>query len=264
MSVEVMVLALYHSKASATDKVVLLGIANHHGDGGAWPSLETLARYANVSERQVSRSIKVLEDLGEVKIDHNRGLNAGRNKTNRYWINLSCPPECDGSMNHRIDGKTHQAPRVDTLGTDGQTEVSGEPVIEPVKKPLAKKSRIADDFQVTQEMLDWLAEKGYVVNVEKETEKFINYHLAKGSVMALWSRAWQTWMINASDWQKPAHEKAKEAEAVVSRQKMQTDKEYTQKLLEESQKAREAATPPPKCQHGKTLAMCAPCASALS
>ena len=67
MSVEVMVLALYHSKASATDKVVLLGIANHHGDGGAWPSLETLARYANVSERQVSRSIKVLEDLGELK-----------------------------------------------------------------------------------------------------------------------------------------------------------------------------------------------------
>lgn len=264
MSVEVMVLALYHSKASATDKVVLLGIANHHGDGGAWPSLETLARYANVSERQVSRSIKVLEDLGEVKIDHNRGLNAGRNKTNRYWINLSCPPECDGSMNHRIDGKTYLTPRVDISDADGMTDMSGEPVIEPVKKPLNQKSKISEQFTVTQDMLDWINQKGYAINVQQETENFIDHHIAKGSSMVNWVAAWRTWMRNSAKWDKPAHERVKEAEAVLSRQKIETDKEYTRKLLEESQRAREAATPVPKCQHGESILRCRKCPNGLS
>lgn len=264
MSVEVMVLALYHSKASATDKVVLLGIANHHGDGGAWPSLETLARYANVSERQVSRSIKVLEDLGELKIDHNRGLNAGRNKTNRYWINLSCPPECDGSMNHRVDGKTHLTPRVDISDADGVTDMSGEPVIEPVKKPLTKSTKIDPNFQVTEDMKSWATENKLAIDLNAQTNQFIDYHTAKGSLMKDWVAAWRTWMRKAAEWQKPTWERAKDVQAVESRQKLATEKEWTKKFIEDSQKAAESATPPPKCQHGESIIRCTKCLNGLS
>lgn len=264
MSVEVMVLALYHSKASATDKVVLLGIANHHGDGGAWPSLETLARYANVSERQVSRSIKVLEDLGELKIDHNRGLNAGRNKTNRYWINLSCPAECDGSMNHRIDGKTHLTPRVDISDADGMTDMSGEPVIEPVKKPLTKASKIDPNFVVTDDMKDWVIENKLAIDVMLQTLQFVDYHTAKGSLMKDWVAAWRTWMRKAAEWQKPTWERAKDVQAVESRQKLATEKEWTKKFIEDSQKAAESATAPPKCQHGESIIRCTKCLNGLS
>jgi DNA-binding transcriptional regulator YhcF (GntR family) len=67
MSNEAMAIALHHSRSSGTTKLVLLGIANHDGDGGAWPSLATLATYAGgVSERTVSRAIGELVELGEV------------------------------------------------------------------------------------------------------------------------------------------------------------------------------------------------------
>lgn len=264
MSMEVMINVLYHSKASATDKVVLLGIANHHGDGGAWPSLETLGRYANVSERQVSRSIKTLEELGELSIDHNRGLNVGRNKTNRYWINVTCPPECDGTMNHRIDGQTHLTRRVDTSDIDGQTDMSGEPVIEPIKEPIRKATKISVPFPVTKEMMEWFNEAKLPVDYILQNDLFVDYYLANGKTHKDWAAAWRNWMRKAAEYQKKPWDKAAEVAAVESKRKLDVDKEYTRKLLEESQKAAQQATPPPKCEHGKTLALCVPCVSRLS
>lgn len=67
MSVESISLVLNHSQAVGTTKLVLVGIANHDGDGGSWPTLETLARYANCSERTVRRHIEELIKLGELK-----------------------------------------------------------------------------------------------------------------------------------------------------------------------------------------------------
>jgi hypothetical protein len=261
---EVMINVLYHSKASATDKVVLLGIANHHGDGGAWPSLETLGRYANVSERQVSRSIKALEALGELSIDHNRGLNVGRNKTNRYWINLTCPPECDGTMNHRIDGVTHPTRRVDISDADGQTDVSGEPVIEPVKEPIRKSSKIDMNFKPSEEMLNWFVDAKIPVDPNQQTQLFIDYYLSNGKTMKDWSAAWRNWMRKAADYQKPVWERSKDIQAVESKIRSETDKEITKKLIEDSRKAAEGATPPPQCEHGKSLVRCIKCSSRLT
>jgi len=104
MSVEAMALVLHHSKATGTDKVILLGIANHMGDGGAWPSVATLARYANVTERNVQKSLGRLVRLGELAIDRQAG---GTSKTrdherpNRYDVLVACPWTCDRTMNHR-------------------------------------------------------------------------------------------------------------------------------------------------------------------
>lgn len=104
MSVESIATALHHSKASGTAKVVLLGIANHDGDGGAWPTIATLAKYANVDRRSVQRSIEKLESLGEIR----RLVNGGGNHTtadwhrpNLYEFRLACPPNCDGTKHHR-------------------------------------------------------------------------------------------------------------------------------------------------------------------
>lgn len=264
MSMEVMINVLYHSKASATDKVVLLGIANHHGDGGAWPSLETLGRYANVSERQVSRSIKTLEELGELLVDHNRGLNVGRNKTNRYWINVSCPPECDGSMNHRTDGKTLMTPRVDTSVIDGQTDVSGEPVIEPVKKPIKKPTKMTADFQITESMMEWFIDGKYAFDPHQQTARFIDYYLSTGTARSDWAAAWRNWMRKTIDNDKKPWERAQEAAVAESKKKIEIDKDYTRQLLEESKRAQEAATPVPTCEHGNSIVRCVKCLNRLT
>lgn len=75
MSVESLswALNLEHPDLTAADKLVLVGICNHDGDGGAWPSMATLARYATVSVRSVRRIVAKLEELGFVT----RHVNAG-------------------------------------------------------------------------------------------------------------------------------------------------------------------------------------------
>lgn len=105
MSVEAMALALHHSEAKGTAKVVLLGIANHDGDGGAWPSIPTLSAYANVDERGVQRAIDSLLELGELRRDVQAGglrHMADYDRPNLYQLTLRCPPNCDGTTAHRV------------------------------------------------------------------------------------------------------------------------------------------------------------------
>lgn len=104
MSIESISIALHHSRATGAAKLVLIGIANHDGDGGAWPSVATLSKYAGVDPRSVQRAVKRLEELHEVR----RFVQAGgdhrvaeHERPNRYQFLLSCPPDCDRTSRHR-------------------------------------------------------------------------------------------------------------------------------------------------------------------
>lgn len=104
MSIEALSMVLNHSSAVGSSKVVLLGIANHLGPDaseGAWPSQRRLADYANMSERGVQKCIQKLVELGELRVEVAAGNSFDRYKPNRYWITVSCPPDCDKSMSHR-------------------------------------------------------------------------------------------------------------------------------------------------------------------
>lgn len=104
MSIESMAIVLHHSRANGTTKLVALGIANHDGDGGAWPTVATLARYANVSPRSVQKAIGDLVALGEIAVRRQAGGQAdyddGR-RPNLYEIRIACPSDCDRSKHHR-------------------------------------------------------------------------------------------------------------------------------------------------------------------
>lgn len=115
MSIEALSMVLNHSQAKGAAKIVLLGIANHLGPDaheGAWPSQERLASYANITDRAVRKSVKTLVDLGELRVEVADGVSRNQYKPNRYWIQVSCPPDCDGSMWHR---------RVELSNTQGGT-----------------------------------------------------------------------------------------------------------------------------------------------
>lgn len=104
MSVEAVAIALHHSRAKGAVKLVLIGIANHDGDGGSWPAVSTLATYAGVEPRTVQRAITELEKLGEVRrIVQGGGTRetADHRRPNLYQFLLQCPPDCDRSKNHR-------------------------------------------------------------------------------------------------------------------------------------------------------------------
>lgn len=104
MSVEALAAVLHHSRAKGTAKLVLMGIANHQGDGGAWPAITTLARYANVHPRNVIKAIRQLEGLGELRTLHQAGglvAQADETRPNLYQVLVACPGDCDGSAQHK-------------------------------------------------------------------------------------------------------------------------------------------------------------------
>lgn len=104
MSLESMAIALNHSRAKGSARMVLVGIANHDGDGGAWPAVSTLARYAGVSRSQVQRALTQLESLHEIRRHIQAGGDHRMNdyeRPNRYDFLLSCPVDCDRSRQHR-------------------------------------------------------------------------------------------------------------------------------------------------------------------
>ncbi|GAA4680185.1 helix-turn-helix domain-containing protein [Nocardioides nanhaiensis] len=151
---------LRHSRAKGTAKVVLIGIANHDGDGGAWPSVATLARYANVDPRGVQRAISSLVDLGEVVVHRQDG---GTRKTrddrrpNRYTITVPRRDEGGGTgagngatpvSPRDPDGVTSVTPRGDTCDAHGVAEASPEPSLnhpEPSKDTPPRPAAVAVD-----------------------------------------------------------------------------------------------------------------------
>ena len=127
MSIESVAIALHHSRSKGTAKLVLLGIANHDGDGGAFPKIATLAKYASVHPRHVVRCLNQLGELGEIVIHQSQGGTARTPnyvRPNLYEFILECPPECDRTKNHRI--------KDEKLGRNYKGNYPAEPVDNPV------------------------------------------------------------------------------------------------------------------------------------
>jgi hypothetical protein len=111
---------------------VLLGIANHLGDHGAWPSISTLARYANASERSVKRDIQELVELGELKVELQNAPTKTQYKTNLYWITIG------SGVTDSASGVTDWVSRGDSSGKSGVTPVGTQNIILTIKEPSLK------------------------------------------------------------------------------------------------------------------------------
>jgi len=128
MSIEAVSLVLNQSKATGRAKLVLLGIANHLGDQGAWPSIATLARYANASERSVKRDLQELVELGELKIELQNAPTNHQYKTNLYWITIQAGVTTEAS------GVTDWVSRGDSSGKSGVTPVGTQNINLTIKE----------------------------------------------------------------------------------------------------------------------------------
>jgi hypothetical protein len=139
MSIEAVALVLNQSKATGRAKLVLIGIANHLGDQGAWPSISTLARYANASERSVKRDIQELIDLGELRVELQNAPTHNQYKTNLYWITIQ------SGVTDWASGVTAQVSRGDRLGKSGVTPVGTQNINITIKETSIETSK--DDFE---------------------------------------------------------------------------------------------------------------------
>lgn len=126
---------LHHSPATGTDKVILLGIANHaDSDGGnAWPSVATLATYARVSQRTVQESLRRLTAAGHLSVELQAGgtrqTRADR-RPNLYTIH-GVKPTAPGAR----DGVKVDVERGEVSRTHGVKPTAPEPSLEPSVEP---------------------------------------------------------------------------------------------------------------------------------
>ena len=113
MSIEVMNAVWQNSKADGRARLVLLAIADHQGEIGAWPSIARLARMVNASERSVQRDIQYLQTIGELKVELQNAPTNKQYKSNLYWVIL---PGVTTGVTESESGVTDLASGVTTGG----------------------------------------------------------------------------------------------------------------------------------------------------
>lgn len=148
MSVESIAIALHHSRSKGTAKIVLIGIANHDGDGGAWPSVATLARYAGVDARSVQRALDKLVGLHEIRREVQQGGDErvpDHRRPNRYRFLLACPYNCDRTKQHKTRHHDLLDPEIDgvTPVSPGDASVTGR--VTPVSPKPSSNQTTTDD-----------------------------------------------------------------------------------------------------------------------
>ncbi len=127
-----------HSQATGRARLVLLAIADHQGEIGAWPSLETLAKMVNASTRSVQRDIDYLQELGELKVDYQNAPTQGKYKSNLYWVTLGVTNTALGVTNTDL-GVTNTGQGVTTVGVQSLNRTLKE-------EPLSNYRELFDEF----------------------------------------------------------------------------------------------------------------------
>ncbi len=126
MSIEIMNAVWRESKSDGRARLVLLAIADHQGEIGAWRSIKRLASMGNASERSVQRDIQYLQKIGELIVEVQNAPTSGQYKSNRYWVNLPGVTESHSGVTNSTSGVTDLASGV----TAGGVQTLIEPLLE--------------------------------------------------------------------------------------------------------------------------------------
>lgn len=215
MSAEAVTVVLHHSRTEGSAKLVLWGIANHHSDAGAWPSIATLAKYANIKERRVQQIIRELAAIGEIAIEEQGGYGQHQYKTNRYHILIQCPADCDGSLNHKtgVQSTTNRGAIRDTQGcnleSSGVQPTAPEPNKNLIKNLKLTSSRLPNDWQPKESDIQLMREHFPSIDLKLETHAFRDYWTSvsgsKGT-KADWDATWRNWIRNSYKRNKPKND----------------------------------------------------------
>ncbi len=115
-----------YSKATATDLLVLLALADQADDQGeCWPSMGYIGKKCRIDTRTARRHIRQLEELGEVIVVLGGGKASapGSTRSNRYRIVVHIPATEGGNLPDSTDGGN--LPEADTGVRLSRARVTG-------------------------------------------------------------------------------------------------------------------------------------------
>lgn len=240
------------SKADGRARLVLLAIADHQGEIGAWPSISTLARMVNASERSVQRDIQHLQSIGELKVEVQNAPTRSQYKSNLYWVNL---PSVATGVTNATAGVTESA--------SGVTAGGVQTLIEPLPKvnlTHAQNEKLFDEFwNAYPRKLD----KAKAFRAFKSALKRATFEDILAGVIAYrndprrdpdFTKYPATWLNNDA-WENAAS--APEVDPTAIRK--QREREESARFLAEQAELAKASAPPPKCEHGNSVVTCRLC-----
>lgn len=148
--------ALSEPTTAGTDRLVLLSLANHANEiGQSWPSVATIAREANVSERAVQRSIASLKKAGLVAVLTNAAPDERIPRDRRPNLYRILRKRGDAHGTPTPDGVTDETPRgvtpVTERGDASDTQTVSEPSVKRLPSPKA------DGAELRHELFDAIA-----------------------------------------------------------------------------------------------------------
>ncbi len=88
----------------------------------------------------------------------------------------------------------HTSPHIEDAREDDG--LFGEPTTTTKPNP-TKATPAPDTFDITDPLRAWAKDNVPAVDLDFETQKFLNHHGAKGSTFKDWNKAWRNWMLNA-------------------------------------------------------------------
>lgn len=104
-----------------------------------------------------------------------------------------------GTSEGRTEGHQQESGHPDPTRPD-PTRSNKEEEAKASSSPRKRATRISEDFRITQEMHLWAQDKAPNADLGVETEKFINYWVAKSGKDATkldWVATWRNWILNA-------------------------------------------------------------------
>ena len=268
MSIQTMTAVWQHSRSEGRARLVLLAIADHQGEIGAWPSIATLAKMVNASERSVQRDIQELQALGELRVEVQAAPTHGQYKSNLYWVTLPGVTESANDSHLSSSGVTESQSGV-TESASGVTAGGVLTLIEPLRETNKLNTQIADMFSEFWKEYPLRKDKGHALRAFKSALKRAKFEEILAGAIAYrndptrkpeFTKYPATW-LNADAWENAAV--LPEVKA-ANEERRRREHEATKRYLEE-QKALEAnMRGPALCKHGLNLARCVPCLKELS
>ena len=263
MSIEIMNAVWRHSKADGRARLVLLAIADHQGEIGAWPSLATLAKMVNASERSVQRDIDYLQNIGELEVHYQQAPTRNHYKSNLYFVKLAGVTDYESGVTNTDLGVTNTQGGVTAGGVQSLNRTITEPLTETHERELF------DEFwkEYPKKSDKRVALKAFKSALTRATfdqilAGVIAYRQATESIEQRFVKNPATW-LNADAWENEIQPSPNSEAAQRASQRRDRELQRSNDYLAEIREQEKHASAPTLCEHGKNLALCLPCSKSL-
>jgi len=186
MSVEAIGYAVKADGLAATDKLVLILIANcSNADTGLCvPSQRYLAERSGLTRETVNRVVKRLEDAGHLRVTH-QFHDAGGKRSNHYYIGGYVTQD-------HIGGDAGSQPHV-TQDHMKETELNKQ----NTKRGGARAQRLSEDWDLPDEWATWAREERPDLDPKSVAASFKDYWISLAGSRASkrdWFAVWRNWI----------------------------------------------------------------------